>query len=276
MLEFQRVAGPEVAAEPTHLGVVRFLNARPIVAGLDGLSNWAVTPAPPSELIGLLSDQAVDVALCSAIDLMTAPFDVAWLPVAPLGCDGETLTVRVFARKPLNEVTRIHCDTDSHTSIALLRVLLAEVWKHDPELVPLDSSEEIEAELLIGDKVVGPTRDSDAWPHQVDLGEVWKQHTGLPFIFAVWMGRAGDDDRLRRAGRVLDRQLRLNRHRLQVIVSDEARSHGWSREAARDYLSAHIRYTFGQRERRGLQTFLDRCVMHGVVPERTLPKPLTL
>ena len=144
VLEFQRVAGPEVAAEPTHLGVVRFLNARPIVAGLDGLSNWAVTPAPPSELIGLLSDQAVDVALCSAIDLMTAPFDVAWLPVAPLGCDGETLTVRVFARKPLNEVTRIHCDTDSHTSIALLRVLLAEVWKHDPELVPLDSSEEIE------------------------------------------------------------------------------------------------------------------------------------
>ncbi|MDP7028669.1 MAG: menaquinone biosynthesis protein [Phycisphaerales bacterium] len=276
VLDMQPMERSKASLSVSRLGVVRFLNARPIVAGLDALAGLSVRPAPPSDLIGLVSERAVDLALCSSVDLLTAPFDVAWLPVAPLGCDGETLTVRVFSRKPLDQVGRIHCDTDSHTSIALLRVLLAEYWKCDPELVPLGSDDDVEATLLIGDKVIGPTGDPAAWPCQVDLGEIWKQHTGLPFVFAVWMGRAEERDRIRRVGRVLDRQLRLNQHRLREIVSKEAGDHGWSRDAARDYLTRHIRYAFTDREREGLQTFLGRCVALGIVPPRDLPEPLTL
>ncbi len=276
VLEVQVTQQTDMPNSVTRLGVVRFLNARPIVKGLDALDQWVVKPAAPSGLIGLLAGRNVDLALCSSIDLMSAPFDVAWLPVAPLACDGPTLTVRVFSRKPIDEVTRIHCDTDSHTSVALLRVLLAEVWHSSPTLVPLSDAGEVEAALLIGDKVVGPSSDVDAWPYHIDLGEVWQAHTGLPFVFAVWMGRADDEERIRRAGRVLDRQLRLNRHRLEAIVSQEADCHGWSTEAAQTYLAHHIRYEFGAREHEGLRTFLGRCVAHGIAPDRALPEPLTL
>jgi chorismate dehydratase len=41
-----------------------------------------------------------------------------------------------------------------------------------------------EAVLLIGDKVVDPTRAGYAY--EVDLGGAWRQMTGLPFVFAVW------------------------------------------------------------------------------------------
>jgi hypothetical protein len=46
------------------------------------------------------------------------------LPVGMIGCDGATLTVRVFSRVPMEKVREVHADTDSHTSVVLCRVVL--------------------------------------------------------------------------------------------------------------------------------------------------------
>ncbi|MDG1837384.1 MAG: menaquinone biosynthesis protein [Phycisphaerales bacterium] len=249
------------------LGVVAFLNAKPLVHGLAKVKGLSIRSAPPSELIDLLTRDEVDLALCSSIDLLTAPFEVSWLGSTPLACDGSTHTVRLFSHRPIDQVSRIHCDGDSHTSIALLRVLLAEYWQHEPELVSLDSGGEIESMLLIGDKVVGPDLGIDQWPVQVDLGDVWKQHTGLPFVFAVWMGRASNADIVQRAGRMIDRQYRLNRHRLHAVIENAAADLGWDPAEAMTYLTQHIRFDFSEREHEGLRTFLNRCVSHGIVTD---------
>jgi chorismate dehydratase len=265
VLELPTLEERAPAQKTIRLGVVEFLNARPLVHGLSGLQGLSIHPAPPSKLIDLLAADEVDLALCSSIDLLTAPFAVSWLASTPLACDGATRTVRVFSRSPIDQVARIHCDGDSHASIALLRVLLAEHWNHDPELVSLDSGGDIEAMLLIGDKVVGPDLGIDHWPVQVDLGDVWKQHTGLPFVFAVWMGRASNADLVQRAGRILDRQFRLNRHRLHAVICDAAAGLGWTHAEARTYLTSHIRFDFGEPEHEGLELFLSRCVEHEIV-----------
>ncbi|HCA39931.1 MAG: menaquinone biosynthesis protein [Phycisphaerales bacterium] len=262
--------------QTTRVGVVSFLNARPLVAGLESLANWSITSAPPSALIDLLAADEVDLALCSSVDLLTAPFEVAWLASTPLACRGATRTVRLFSHQPIDTLRTIHCDTDSHTSVALLRILLAEFWNVEVELVDLHDPRPIEAKLLIGDKVVGEELTPEAWPVQVDLGEAWLSHTSLPFVFAVWMGRSDRAECLERAGRVIDRQLRLNRHRLQEIIAREASMLGWSRSDASDYLTDHIRYHFGAAELDGLILFLEKCREHGCAPDRPVPPPRDL
>jgi chorismate dehydratase len=264
------------AQATTRAGVVSFLNARPLVAGLDALAGWSIQLSPPSGLIGLLEADVVDLALCSSVDLLSAPFDVAWLASTPLACRGATQTVRLFSQRDVRDIRTIHCDTDSHTSVALLRILLAEYWNGNAELVPLNDSRPVEAQLLIGDKVVQPNLTSDQWPVQEDLGEAWFAHTGLPFVFAVWMGRADRSVCIQRAGRVIDRQLRLNQHRLDAIIAKEAPSLGWACPDASKYLTSHIRYDFGEDELTGLLLFLDKCRVHGCGDDRAVPAPLTL
>lgn len=260
----------------TRAGVVSFLNARPLVAGLDALAGWSIQLSPPSGLIGLLEADTVDLALCSSVDLLSAPFDVAWLASTPLACRGETQTVRLFAKRDVVDLRTIHCDTDSHTSVALLRILLAEHWNGSAMLVPISDPRPVEAKLLIGDKVVQPNLTAERWPVQEDLGEAWFAHTGLPFVFAVWMGRADRAARIQRAGRVIDRQLRLNQHRLDAIIAREAPLLGWTRSEASEYLTRHIRYDFGPDELAGLMLFLDKCREHGCGNDRAVPAPLTL
>jgi len=258
------------------LGVVSFLNTQPIIYGLEGLKGVSMQPAPPSQLIDLLCRDEVDLALCSSVDLLQAPFDPAWLETAPLACDGPTRTVRLFSRRPLDRVTTIHCDTDSHTSVALLRVLLAEHWRIDPDIRPLERvCADVEAMLLIGDKVMRPEFTSDDWPVQIDLGAAWKDLTGLPFVFAVWMGRRDRQELLQRVCRVLDHQLRLNRHRLSEVVAARAGQLGWQSRDAHSYLSSSIRYHMGTAERAGLDAFLRRVRALGIGHNRSVPEPIS-
>ena len=96
---------------------------------------------------------------------------------------------------PIQNVRTVACDTDSHTSVVLARIILAKSFRITPELVELDraghSGQPSTAILLIGDKVV--CQEPRDLPYQLDLGEAWKQFTGLPFVFAAWMARGEID-----------------------------------------------------------------------------------
>src|SRR5205823_179545 len=131
--------------------------------------------AAPSELIGMLRRGEVDVALASVID--GAGDGVVLLPVGMIGCDGPTLTVRVFSRVPIEKIRRVAVDSESHTSVVLLRVLM---WRKFGVKVEVHSGgveesrgagvgEKADAVLLIGDKVVTDAPDAAEYPHQMDL-----------------------------------------------------------------------------------------------------------
>ncbi len=258
--------------ETHRVGVVSFLNTLPLIAGLEGLDGWHMQSAAPSALVGLLADDTVDVALCSSIDLLRAPFEPAWIASTPLASDGATHTVRLFSRVPIERITRVAGDCDSHTSVALLKVLLARLWDSDAEVV--DDSQECDAILRIGDKVVDPNLSSDQWPVQIDLGAAWRELTGLPFVFAVWMGRSSNVDQIVCVGRVIDRQYRFNRMRLEDIVSRYGDNHGWTSVEAIDYLRDRIRYEFSPAMHAGLERFASECRALHLVSDRPIPPPV--
>ena len=263
---------PTTLVDVTRLGVVSFLNTRPIIRGLDARDDLELQTAVPSQLVDQVIDGSVDVGMCSSIDYLRSPIPLKLLKVAPLTSDGRTLTVRVFSSIPLSEATQVHCDTDSHTSVALLRILLRETWNVDPEIVDFDTHDEHDkwpdTVMLIGDKVVrnAPTRSTHSY--QADLGEAWKQLTGLPFVFALWMARADACERmLAHVTESLGNSLAANLENLDELVSQEASTHGWPQSLASRYLNGLIRYELGSSELEGLQAFHDRAVSHGLAAQ---------
>ena len=264
---------------PSHIiriGVVNYLNTLPLIDGLEGLADFHLVHDVPSRLLGHLLKDEVDIALCSSFDYQVSGEPLVIIPGGLLGCDGSTMTVRLFSQVPTKRIGRVYCDTDSHTSVNLLRVLLHEVYGIEPELVHFDARTHIntgedsavewpESMLLIGDKVVTDATPAIRYPYQIDLGAEWFELTGLPFVFAMWMMKKpaeGDLESIaigRTAGAVFDHQRRRNAELLEVILRKHIERCGWPYDLARSYVTEMIQYEWTERAETGLQRFFDYC-----------------
>ncbi|USN99842.1 MAG: menaquinone biosynthesis protein [Phycisphaeraceae bacterium] len=266
------------------LGVVEYLNTVPLIEGLAQTRGVELVRAVPSRLVGLLLGGSVDVGLISLIDAARAPTPVSILPAGMIGCDGPTLTVRLFSAVPIDRIARVHADTDSHTSVALAKVLLRKLHGLTPEFVDYDARERMtsggghphtpdeswpETVLLIGDKVVSDCPPAVRYPHQLDLGKAWHDLTGLPFVYAVWACRAdrAQDPDIHAAATLLDRTRRRNRGRLDRIVSNQAGAHGWPNDLAREYLGHLLAFDLDDRARKAARAFLRMASEAGLTPQ---------
>lgn len=268
------------------IGCVKYLNTLPLVEGLASCADLGVVTAVPARLIDMLLQDQIDVGLVSLIDAARSPEPLSLLPVGMIGCDGPTLTVRLFSAVPLESVREVHVDTDSHTSVCLMRVVLDRLFGIRPTTVDFDARERValrpaglsgphvpsdsewpESLLLIGDKVVTDSPPAVRYPHQLDLGEAWKQLTGLSFVYATWMclRRRADEPGIRFAAELLDRQRRHNATRLDWIVDTRSRERAWPEDLARQYVGTLLRYAVGDRERQAVSEFLDHAARLGLI-----------
>jgi len=119
------------------VAAVSFLNARPLTEGLADEPGIVLRTDVPSRLLELLLGGGADIALAPVIDFQTAPAELCVVPAGAIGSDGPTHTVRVFSRSPLPSLDVVHVDGDSHTSAALLQVVLEALHGRRPDLVPL-------------------------------------------------------------------------------------------------------------------------------------------
>ncbi len=260
------------------IGVVGFVNTLPLIDGLERLREVELRCAVPSHLLGMLLEEEVDVALCSSIDYQLSAEPLVVVPAGLLGCDGATLTVRLYSSVPIDEIDEVCCDTDSHTSVVLMRILFRELYGIDPATIDYDARERVagkqppgwpRAMLLIGDKVVTDAPPAPRYPHQLDLGKAWTSWTGLPFVFALWMARrSADPSTIAVAAAVLDRQRRHNAQRLDGIVHRAASEKNWPLDLAGCYLRNKLAFEMTPRRREGLELFFDKAVEHGLAARR--------
>ena len=251
------------------VAAVSFLNARPLIEGLDNENGIHLISDVPSRLLETLLEDRAAVALCPVIDFQQSPRDLVIIPVGAIGCNGCTLTVRVFSRSPLDQISCVHTDGDSHTSVALLSVIFNEVYERVPKIRQLVSSavntaaDPPDTVLLIGDKVVRDRPDEALYPHQLDLGEAWRSLTGLPFVFACWMARSGND--LGRLPEILDWCRHHNRGRSAEIAATHALASGWPEELAVKYLSEILHYDLNSVEFEAIELFWSKCHDLGLI-----------
>ncbi|KAF5271794.1 hypothetical protein FQR65_LT17578 [Abscondita terminalis] len=79
------------------------------------------------------------------------------------------------------QISSILLDPQSRTSNGLARILLKYHWKRDVEII---TEGEADAYVLIGDRTFGK---KGTVPYVYDMGLEWKNFTGLPFAFALWV-----------------------------------------------------------------------------------------
>ncbi|MGD0464060.1 MAG: menaquinone biosynthesis protein [Tepidisphaeraceae bacterium] len=251
------------------LGSVSYLNAKPLIHGLENDPEVDLELAVPAQLLEGLRSRRFDIALLPVIDYQRLP-EARIVPSGGIGCDGPTLTVRIFSRVPIEKITALGCDIESHSSVALAQILLAERYGITPRLFDLPpGGSDAQAVLLIGDKVV--LHHPSGMPHQLDLGLAWKDLTHLPFVFAVWITCLGTDlgDLPQRLRRARDRGLAD----LRNIVERDAVPRGWPADLAKRYLSEYLKYKIGPVQLDAIRLFHDLAAKYAIIPA---PRPLEL
>lgn len=260
---------------PLRLGIVPYLNVLPLLEGLDRdfpAGNWV--RATPRELAEMLEAQAIDVAIVSSHEGLRRAPAYRLVPGACIGSEGPVRSVMLYSKVPLAHARTVLLDRASLTSIHLCRILLAERHGLLPEFHtapepltrfhPWEDLEE-DAFLVIGDAALALR---GKFPFQLDLGEAWKQHTGLPFVFAAWWVRQGLEllpseaaafARARESGTA-------NIHRVVARLSPEELIPYGGIAGVADYLRNAIRFELGARELEGLELFRTKLLRHGLLP----------
>jgi chorismate dehydratase len=243
------------------LGGVSFLNSKPLLLALESDPTIRLTLDVPSRLVDGLRSAAFDAALLPVIDYQRLD-DLRIIPAGGIGSDGATLTVRIFSPVPIEEIQTLAFDSDSHTSVALARIILAERYGLRPR------AGDGGARLLIGDKVV--LNEPAGMPHQLDLGAAWKELTGMPFVFAVWTARGGVE--LGDLPRKLESAKHWGMERIESIIERFAVPAGWPADLARQYLTRNLQFDIGPAQLRAMERFYELAAAHGIIPNP--PKPL--
>ncbi len=248
------------------LGAVSFLNTKPLIEGLADQPGVTLNLAVPAELAGMLQAGRVDAALMPVIDIGRAAGRWKRISDAGIGSDGDTLTVQVFSRVPPEDMTTLHADTDSHTSVILARLVWKGFHRRPLSLIPLKRGagvDHCESVLLIGDKVVGA--DVGGFRYRVDLGGAWRAWTGLPFVFAAW--GAPVDRETTHLARLLSEARDRGVARAAELAAEYGPALGWPVDLARDYLTRHMKYTITPAAEAGLNKFLELARVEGLIPQ---------
>jgi chorismate dehydratase len=254
------------------LGVVSFLNARPLIEGLPEHPGVQCRFDVPAALSRQLHTGLANAALIPVVDVLRSNGHYRVVSDACIGSDGHTMTVRIFSHVPPAEIRTLSVDGDSHTSVCLATVLWHCRHGRRLELRPLGASgaaTDTDALLLIGDKVVAPGREGYA--HQIDLGAAWRELTGLPFVFAVWacpadtaLAHSAAD--LAHLATLLSEARDRGVRRAAEIAAAEGPRRGWPVATAHTYLTQCMRYTLDEHAIAGANRFARHCAELGLAP----------
>jgi len=174
------------------VGAVSYLNTKPLIYGIKNhpiINEIELIEDYPSLLAKKLVDGSIDVGL---VPVATIPHLKEWHIVGDycIGCDGPVASVCLFSEVPMHEIEQVYLDYQSRTSVLLLKILLKEYWNKDVQFIAAESEGYrhriggTTAGLVIGDRALEQRQHS---AYCYDLGEAWKLHTGLPFVFAAWI-----------------------------------------------------------------------------------------
>lgn len=249
--------------EPGRIGSVPYLNAHPLIAGIEPL----VTCAPPSELAARLHRGELDVALVPVYEAFEHP---GYLAVDGVGIasDGDVFSVVLAMRGEMDSVSRVRLDPHSRTSSSLTRVLLSRRFGRACEYTADSGSGipgEQEAVLRIGDPAIHLRMHASPGTRFVDLGGEWKRWTGLPFVFALWLVRPGFG-KAAQAAEALRSVATRGREQLSRIIAGQA---SFPPGVAHRYLHEHIGYCLGSRHAEGLNRFRHELIAAGLCGQGT-------
>ena len=239
------------------VSIVNYTNSWPFYYGLLPLAEKKIISLSgdhPGECARKLSSGGVDLGLVpvAVLPQLKNCKIASDLGIAAFGHVG---SVFLFSKVPLEDIKTIFLDYQSRTSVRLLRILLKYFWKKKVDFIPAvpgyeDQIMDDTAGLIIGDRAFSAINQ---FPYRYDLASAWASYTGLPFVFALWVGAESLEDNFLAD---FNGALQQGLDQRKQIIAEKARSVGHA-EMLSNYLYNSILYHSGHEEKVGLNLFLQ-------------------
>ncbi len=235
--------------------MVNYLNSKPFEFGLRQAENQGkieLITAHPADCAAIFESKQADVGLIP-VGALKDMNDYRIISDYCIGCDGEVRTVCIMSQKPLEQCKKLLLDTHSRTSVLLAQILIKEYFDldlpHEKYTITTPQLPPDAAVLMIGDKVFEHER---SFRYSYDLGSLWKEMTGLPFVFAVW---AAHTDTSQEADEHMNEALKVGIDHLDHIID---------RESSENldlyyYFKNNIQYNFDSKKQEALALFWQFC-----------------
>jgi chorismate dehydratase len=247
-----------------------YLNAAPLcysfVRGEQQHSCTFLSDRAPARCAELLEEGRADAALIPVIEYQR----LSGLKVAPGACVASLKTVRsvvLASRVPMPEIRSVALDTSSRTSAALIQIILSKFHEITPSYRPWAPDltrmlESNDSALMIGDPAMLIDRSA---LYVYDLAQEWRNHTGLPFVFAFWAIRKdskvwpGEVDFIKGKHEGLGH--------ITDIAGEYSASLGLPRADLIGYLTENISYDLDEESLRGLSLYFDLAKECGLISQ---------
>ncbi|MEV0695654.1 menaquinone biosynthesis protein [Streptomyces sp. NPDC050388] len=251
-----------------------FLNCLPLLWGLTktgSLTGLDLTEASPEILSAALPEGRLDISAISVFEFLKNADDLVVLPDVAVGSDGDVQSCLIFSKVPLDELddAKVALGSTSRTSVRLAQLLLAERIGVRPvyHVAPPDLGAmlaDAQAAVVIGDPALrAALHDAPRLGlHVHDLGGMWRDWTGLPFVFAVFAARreflAREPGVVRRFHADLTEARDLSLQEIDLICEQAARKVEFDAETLKDYYVNGLDFSFGTRQLVALTEFARR------------------
>jgi chorismate dehydratase len=180
------------------IGKIPYANLFPIFYVLEkecDCSYYEFVEGVPSTLNKMLRDGEIDVSPSSSIEYLKNPSLYQTIDSHSISSKGPVESILFFSKKPIENLSdsTIYVSSQSETSIALLDIIVKKFYGVQCVLQISENPESLggDAWLLIGDDALRYGSRFTAHDSRLiyDLGELWHEKTGLPFVFALWIVR---------------------------------------------------------------------------------------
>ena len=238
------------------IGAVSYLNTRPLLLGIEQESFL--------NSIDLVKSYPANIAQ----DLLSGKIDIGLVPVAILpqlsdphivsnyviGANGAVASVALFSEVPIDEIKSIYLDYQSRTSVQLLKILLSQFWKKEVEFISATEGYIAQisgttAGVIIGDRAL---ENLSKYPYVYDLGLAWKQHTGLPFVFAAWVANQPIPSEFMAAFDAANGHGLANLDEVIALIPAQEQVYDLHK-----YYTENISYVYDEEMKQGLAAFLN-------------------
>ena len=254
------------------IGRIGYANCTPIFWGLQQNhpnDDFQFLGGVPARLNAMLAAGEIDVCPSSSVEYALHPGRYLIMPHLSISSVGAVKSVLLFSRVPLEKLDgqRILLSSESATSVNLLKILLEKRFglacTYAQQTSPFyQALSEAPALLLIGDAALrASAQNSDLLVY--DLGQLWYQWTGLPFVFALWLCRREVvEDRSAEVANLasqLAASKELARINIQTIAENTPEAEWMGTDRLIAYWRDNISYDLDDAHLKGLILFYRYC-----------------
>jgi chorismate dehydratase len=278
------------------ISIVEFLNTAPLVWGFtDGplAGRYDLSFAVPSQCAEDLRAGRVDVGIIPAVEYQRMENVVA-LPGMAVAAKNEVRSLIVISKVPIEMAQSFALDTNSRSTVALVRLLCRKHWNITPEFIdaapdPDKMLARADAALIIGDPALSLRLKMDALEAKVpqgkdccgcdasdhpvadvqtlfiyDVAQQWREMTGLPCVLAIWVARRGTVTPEILADFQASRDYGLAR--IGEIAEGAALKLNLPPRELERYLTENINFSLDEENLKGLRYYYEECARAGLIP----------